>query len=355
MKKRVVILSAFLTPYRSGAEACAEEVPALLADDFAFTIITARMSRSLPVHDHLGKIPVLRVGFGFSFDKWFFPFLAPFAVRQFHPDIIHAVLESFAGLALVFCKRTVPQAKRILTCQSTNTSLLLRPMHQAADVITAISSVLVQRAKKLGRHDAVLIPNGIRLQEILQASKHMKKIPQRILFVGRLEPMKGVAVLLDAFAKIADTFPQTMLHVVGGGSLRASLEDRYPHLTASHRILFRGYLPPASVFHEFAQSEIFCALSRSEALGNVFLEAQAAGCAIVATNVGGIPDIVKDGETGLLIPPNDDIAAADALERLLTDPVLCKKLGAHGPKHVKQYDWEDIAAQYKAVYTDALR
>lgn len=353
--KRIVILSAFLTPYRSGAEACAEEVPALLADEFAFTIVTARMSRSLPVHDHLGDIPVLRVGFGTSFDKWLFPFLAPFAMRQFHPDIVHAVLESFAGLALVFCARTVPTAKRILTCQSTNTTLLLRPMHRTADVITAISSVLIKRAKNFGRKDAILIPNGIRLQDIQHAHKDSSKVSQRILFVGRLEPMKGVAILLDAFAKIASAFPNAMLHVVGNGSLRASLEARYPDLVASHRILFRGYLPPISVFKEFAEAEIFCALSRSEALGNVFLEAQAAGCAVIATKVGGIPDIVKDGETGLLVPPNDDIAAANAMQQLLSDHALCKKLGAHGPKHVKQYDWGDIAAQYKKVYSDVLR
>jgi len=351
--KKIVILSAFLTPFRSGAEACAEEVPAILADDFSFVIITARMSKSLPVHDQIGKVPVHRIGFGFGFDKWLFPFLAPFAARQYKPDIIHAVLESFAGLALVFCARTVPKAKRILTCQSTNTSFLLGLMHRKADAITAISSVLVERAKQLGRTDVVHIPNGIRLEDLRKARKSTKKVPGRLLFVGRLEPMKGVAVLLDAFALLVPRYPDSILHVVGDGSLRSALEARHPQLVKSGHIVFRGYLPPLSVSTEFAEAGIFCALSRSEALGNVFLEAQAAGCAIVATNVGGIPDIVKDEETGLLVPPNDSEAAALALERLCADEALRAQLSAQGIVHAETYDWKEIAEQYAAVYNAA--
>lgn len=350
--KRIVILSAFLTPYRSGAEACAEEIPSLLADDFSFTIITARMSRTLPVHDHLGKIPVHRVGFGSSFDKWLFPFLAPFAARQYKPQIVHAVLESFAGMALVFSKRMIP-AVHILTCQSTNTSLLLALMHRKADRVTCISSVLMQRAARFGRTDAVLIPNGIHLQAIQQACASQKKIPGRLLFVGRLEPMKGVATLLDAFMLMAPRYPDATLHVVGDGSLRRTLETRHPYLVKSGRIVFRGYQPPLSVYHAYAEAEIFCALSGSEALGNVFLEAQAAGCAIVATNVGGIPDTVKDGETGLLVPPHDTEAAALALERLIADDALRARLAAHAVNNAAQYDWSVIAKQYRAVYDAA--
>ncbi len=350
MKPRVVILSAFLTPYRSGAEACAEEVPALLTRDYDFIILTARMNKSLPVHDQLGSIPVHRIGLGYSFDKWLFPFLAPLAVRQYKPKIVHAVLESFAGLALVFCKRTVPKAKRILTCQSTNTTFLLGLMHQSAHVVTVISSVLKERACELCRNDAILIPNGIRLKDIVQACDGAKKIPGRILFVGRLEPMKGVATLLDAFTAIASKFPKAELHIVGRGSLRAMLEGRYPELVKNGRIIFRGYLPPLSVYGEYAIAPIFCALSRSEALGNVFLESQAAGCAVIATNVGGIPDIVKQNETGLLVPSGDEAAAADALTRLLSEPKLAQEFGKAGMVHAKKYDWGVIAKKYGEVY-----
>ncbi len=353
--KKIVILSAFLSPFRSGAEACAEEMPQLLTGDFAFTIITARMKKSLPVHDHLGSIDVHRIGFGTSFDKWLYPFIAPFAARQYKPDIIHAVLESFAGLALVFCARTEPKAKRILTCQSTNTSFLLGLMHRTADRVTAISTVLVKRAQTLGRTDVVLIPNGIRLADLRAACKEIKKSAERLLFVGRLEPMKGVAVLLDAFAITVPRHPEMRLHVVGDGSLRSSLEARHPHLVQSGHIVFRGYLPPLSVYREYAEADLFCALSRSEALGNVFLEAQASGCAVVATNVGGIPEIVKEGETGLLVAPNDSESAAAAMDLLMSNPSLKETLQKNGIQHAQAYDWKTIAEQYKSVYQEALR
>ncbi len=352
MRPRIVILSAFLTPLRSGAEACAEEVPLLLAKDFDFTIVTARMQKSLPAHGKLGSIPVIRVGLGSSFDKWLFPFLAPFTVRKLRPDIVHAVLESFAGLAMVLCRFTIPRAHRILTCQSTNTSLLLPLMHRSADRITAISSVLVKRAEKFGRTDVTLIPNGVHLKEIREAVAKEERVAGRILYVGRLEPMKGVATLLDAFAIVAAEFPKVHLHIIGDGSLRSSLEDRQEALVAEQRIVFRGYLPPLSVHRAYATASIFCGLSRSEALGNVFLEAGAAGCAVVATNVGGIPDVVKDGETGILVPSNDVDAAAHALRSLLKDHALCKTLSHAAEKHAAQYDWGIIAKEYAEVYRE---
>lgn len=345
--RRIVILSAFVTPFRSGAEACSEEVSARLKDEFVITIVAARLRRDLPYLDHLESgVKVWRVGLGYKVDKWLFPFLAPFAVRALKPDIIHAVLESYAGLAMVFCKRLVPSAHRILTCQSTNTSFLVGLMHRSADTVTAISSVLIERAKKFGK-DAVLIPNGIRLDLINHALNHRPKIDDRILFVGRLEPMKGVDTLLKAFANLP---APANLRIVGDGSERSRLEKLAHELKMTDRVTFAGRVSPLHVADEFAQASIFCGLSRSEALGNVFLEAQAAGCAVVATNVGGIPDIVKDGETGLLVSPDDVEAATNALRQLLEDEVLRTKLAEKGQKHAQTYDWSLISQRYKEIY-----
>lgn len=356
MKKKVVILSAFVTPFRSGAEACSEEVSARLQDQFDITIVTARLRRDLPYLDHLeSDVKVWRVGLGYKIDKWLFPFIAPFAARALKPDIIHAVLESYAGLAMVFCKTLIPSARRILTCQSTNTSLLVGTMHRAADTVTVISSVLKSRATRFGK-DAVLIPNGIRLDLINHSLSHRPKIDGRILFVGRLEKMKGVDTLLTAFAQISDVRSQMSvmphLRIVGDGSQRQHLEQLAKDVHISDRITFVGRLTPDKVADEFAQASVFCGLSRSEALGNVFLEAQAAGCAVVATTVGGIPDIVEDQKTGLLIAPDDVDAAAGAMKRLLEDDVLRSKLAENGQKHAQNYDWGAIAERYGSVYTD---
>ena len=198
MKPKLIILSTFLSPFRSGAEACAEEVALRLAEDFDITIVTARLRRDLPRKDMLeGKVPIRRLGFGTAFDKWLFPFLAALTskgIARYAPTgqkiILHAVLETFAGLALHFCRGIVPGAKRILTLQTTNRSFLKGPIIRSPDVVTAISSALVQIAKRKGRKEVILIPNGIDHSLV----PTMAQVPDRMLYVGRLEKMKGVDV-----------------------------------------------------------------------------------------------------------------------------------------------------------------
>jgi glycosyltransferase involved in cell wall biosynthesis len=340
---KVVILSAFLSPLRSGAEACAEEVAQSLHDRFDITIVTARLRRASARHDTIGDVPVVRIGLGCTFDKWLFPFLAPFVVRRLRPNIVHAILESYAGMAMVFC-RFVYRAKYILTCQSTNTSLFLRLLHHMADRVTVISSPLQQRAKTLGVSNTVLIPNGLRLDAMPQR----ERVAGRVLFVGRLEHMKGVDTLLQALALIPQ--PHVHLRIVGSGSKHDDLQLLANRLGVRDRVEFLGYIPTPDVYEEYARAEVFCGLSRSEALGNVFLEAQAAGCAVVATRVGGIPDIVEDGVTGLLVASDDAKAAAAAMTNIFADDALRVRLSTASRQHAAGYDWSRIADQYAALY-----
>ena len=344
MKKNVVIFSAFISPFRSGAEACAEEVALELCEEFNITIITARFRRSLPKRDTLkGRVTVMRVGLGCKFDKWLYPFLAPLAARRLRPEIIHAVLESYAGFALVIAKK-ITRARCILTCQSTNTTLFMRLMHRTADVITVISTPLLARAKTFMRNDAILIPNGLHIDSVPER----EKILGRVLFAGRLDKVKGIDTLLRAIATLP---PHIHLHIVGDGSIKHDLILLATELGISDRVKFLGYIPHPDVYEEFARATIFCGLSRSEAFGNVFIEAQAAGCAIVATNIQGIPDIVHDGKTGILVPPDDPSAAANAIATLLDDDSLRKRFGEAGKENVKKYDWSNIARIYAGVYS----
>ena len=352
MKKRIVLLSAFLSPFRSGAEAMVEEVSLQLQDTFDVTIVTGRYRRSLPRVDLLGRnVRVLRIGLGFPMDKYLFPFLAPFAARSLQPSIIHAVLESYAGMALIFCRWCIPSAKRVLTLQSTNTSLFLGAMHRSAHRITAISTALIQRAQTMGRSDVLHIPNGINLAEIRRACLLHPKISTRILFVGRLEHMKGVDVLLRAFAKIAASVDPTVhVRIVGNGFLFSALQKLAIKLGIDTRVTFVGRVTGQAVFDEFAQAEIFVGLSRSEALGNVFLEAAAAGCAIVATQTGGIPDIVQHNLNGILVPIDDDKAASIAIKNLLSDSSLRLRLTGEAKKNIDRYDWKNISEKYADLY-----
>lgn len=368
--QRLIILSAFLSPFRSGAEAMVEEVGMRLQNQYDITIVTARLRRNLPRVDILSRSPlsrrvsggegegpgvrVCRIGIGHPIDKYLFPFLAPLVARRLQPQMIHAVLESYAGLALVFCRWVVPKARRILTCQSTNTTFLIGLMHRSAHTVTVISTVLLERAQRFGK-EAVVISNGIDTAAIQNACVLHPKISGRILFVGRLEQMKGVDILLQGYAQlITHHSPLTTLRIVGDGSQRSLLEKLAQELGIADRVTFVGWVKVPQVFDEFAQAEIFCGLSRSEALGNVFLEAQASGCAVIATNVGGIPDIVKDGETGMLIPPDDAEAAVKAFTELLQHNDRRKTLAKNGIAHAAAYDWEVITKKYDGMYQTLL-
>lgn len=162
--------------------------------------------------------------------------------------------------------------------------------------------------------------------------------------------MKGVDTLLEAMALLKDD-ERWSLHIVGDGSLRDVLRKQAKALDLTDRARFLGRLTGPLLWNEYGEASIFCGLSRSEALGNVFLEAQAAGCAVVATNVGGIPDTVTDGKTGLLVPPDDAQSAAAAIKRLLDDGSLRSMLGEAGARNAKDYGWDGIARRYADLWT----
>ena len=335
-------MSAFLTPFRSGAEACAEEVPKLLKNDFDITIVTARLNRKLPKNDTLDGIPVIRVGLGITMDKWLYPFLAPLVVHKIKPDTVHAILETFAGLALVFCKAS----KKILTCQTTNRSFLKGFIVSKPHTVTAISTALLGMVQVYRTDDVVKIPNGIHTEQFVSAVNAYNKVPGRVLFVGRLEQQKGVDTLLEAFSKVRQSQPSATLHIVGDGSLRGLFYTR----NDLDGVELLGALSGQDLQKEYAQAQIFCGLSRSEALGNVFIEAQAAGCGVIGTTVGGIPDTITHEKTGLLVPPNDSQAAADVIVKLLTDEMLLSYISNNAKENATKYDWSAIAKRYAKLY-----
>jgi glycosyltransferase involved in cell wall biosynthesis len=185
-------------------------------------------------------------------------------------------------------------------------------------------------------------------------SRTKTTLEQRILFVGRLEYVKGVDVLLRAVAQIQSYLGAWQVRIVGDGSARTTLEQLTKDLGLSSMVTFVGFAPVSRVYDEYAEASIFCGLSRSEALGNVFIEAQAAGLPVVATRVGGIVDTVIENETGILVPPDEVTKTAETLLALVQHPETRRRLGENGKVHAAQYDWNGIAAQYAAVYQSLL-
>jgi glycosyltransferase involved in cell wall biosynthesis len=154
-----------------------------------------------------------------------------------------------------------------------------------------------------------------------------------ILHVARLVEKKGTVYLLEAFARIAASHPDAELAIIGAGPLRASLERRAAELRIAARVRWLGALPHAEVAQWLKRAAVFClpsctaANGDAEGLGLVLLEAAASGVPVVATRHGGIPEAVKDGDTGYLVAERDADELADALDTLLSSEALRWKMG----------------------------
>jgi glycosyltransferase involved in cell wall biosynthesis len=145
------------------------------------------------------------------------------------------------------------------------------------------------------------------------------------LFVGVLERYKAIDVLAAAWRLAAPRVPAATLHIVGRGALRAVPEQLVDELPDQTR--WTEALSTSEVARALDASTVLVLPSRSEGLGRVVVEAFCRGRGVVASRVGGIPDIVTDGETGLLVPPEDVVSLADALVRVLSDRELGERLG----------------------------
>jgi glycosyltransferase involved in cell wall biosynthesis len=157
-------------------------------------------------------------------------------------------------------------------------------------------------------------------------------LPERpvVLFVGVLERYKAVDVLADAWRRAAPRVPDATLHLVGRGTLRDVPQALVRDLSAQTRWTERLSTPEVS--RALDESTVLVLPSRSEGLGRVVVEAFCRGRGVVGSRVGGIPDIVDEGATGLLVPPEEVDALAEALVRVLSDRALAERLGgaAHG-------------------------
>ncbi|HEX9034050.1 MAG TPA: glycogen synthase [Streptosporangiaceae bacterium] len=180
-----------------------------------------------------------------------------------------------------------------------------------------------------------------------------------VVYVGRITRQKGLPVLLRA-AELLD--PEVQLVLCAGQAdteeLGAEVTGLVSHLrdTRSGVIWLNGMLPKAEVIQILSHATVFACPSLYEPLGIVNLEAMACGTAVVASNVGGIPEVVTDAQTGLLVPPGDHVMLAQAISSLVGDPARAAAMGHLGRQHVRaEFSWASIAAQTAALYTELSR
>jgi glycosyltransferase involved in cell wall biosynthesis len=287
------------------------------------------------------------------------------AVRDWHPDVVHVHWWFPGGLA-TWPWRGGARPPLVVTSHGTDLFLadrkaslrwLARRVLPDADAVTVISTPLVARARALGVDAARLTVCPMPVRDADGAPPPRAPVAGRLLFLGRLTARKGADVAVRALATLRETHPHATLRIVGDGPERPALEGLVQALGLAGSVTFAGRVSTSAVAAEYAAAEAFVMPARTdwkgeqEGFGLVLVEALRARCPVVATRSGGIPDVIRDGETGRLVPEDDPAALAAALRELLDAPAEAARLGAAGHDDVAtRFAADAIARTFDAVY-----
>jgi len=170
----------------------------------------------------------------------------------------------------------------------------------------------------------------------------------QLICVSRLLKRKGIQYLLYALSKLR--YPNLKLLIVGTGNYGEELRRLTSKLDLSERVSFHNYCKNEDLPELYNRSDIFVLPSLTESFGLVFLEAMACGLPIIATRTGGIPEIVENGENGILVEPGEIDELKNALDRLISDKELRQKMSRNNLLRVREFSWEKIANQYLEEY-----
>ena len=227
------------------------------------------------------------------------------------------------------------------------------------DELVVLSNKLTEDAINLGVPEEKVraIPIGVDFDQFnphvdgsdLKIKLHIKEDEKVLLFVGRLALVKRIDILIDLTKRLLSDGFKIKTIIVGDGAY----SDYYEKLAKpiEENILFVGLVPKQEIHEYFAISDVLILPSLSEGLPNVLLEASACGKPIVATNTGGISDIVIHGETGFLAESNNVDSFAHYVKLLLNDEDLSTELGRNAYEHTKEkFNWADITKEYESVY-----
>lgn len=385
-RPRILFFSLAYSPFAGGAEHAVEEITKRLGD-FEFHCITYRFDSRWPREEVIGNVTVFRVGWGRSggsyygriVEKFLFIPLAFCKALQLQYknrySVFWSIMASRASAPALFLKLLYPRIPFLLTIQEGDTKeyayrrlgilrYLWRFVFKKADHIQVISSYLKSFCIEEGAlpERISIIPNGVDVEVFSKNYAQSEKDALRkkigigahekvILTISRLVPKNGVDILIEATAQLRAKGIAVKTVLIGSGPDEDMLRSKSRDLKIEDGVRFLGDIPNAGLPRYLAISDVFVRPSRSEGLGTAFLEAMAAGIPIIGTPVGGIPDFLEDGTTGLFMKTDDPDDCAQKIKRLLTDDVLCETIKKHSLESIeKRYTWDRIAGKFLVLF-----
>ncbi len=359
-----------------------------LPDSFGLTVLTPAYTRK---PDHRGSDKYVLKCFRYAPKSWQklahqpggiivslkkYPhlfFLLPFFILSMFfsclrlsrkADVIHAnwsingVIAGFAGLLTRKPVITTLRGLDIQRCQDSSLdNLLLRICLRINTKIITVSDAIKDTVAKKYPHRAhrlAMIPNGVggdflRIGEKRLSGSRTQKV--KMITVGSLIPRKGIETILYALKQLGD-LENIFLHIVGDGPEKEYLSSLTHELDISEHIHFVQEVAPQKIPEFLANSDFMILSSYSEGRPNVVLEAMATGLAVIASNIDGTRELIKEGKTGLVFEPGNAAQLAEKIKKLAQDPVLRNRLGNAGRQFIIQngLTWEHAALRYSEIY-----
>lgn len=387
MAKKILIFSTAYLPFVGGAELAVKEITDRI-NDFQFDMITLRFDSKLPKFERIGNINVHRIGFSknnptsndllkfpLKLNKLFFPFFGYLQAVRLHRknkyDAVWAIMAAFAGFAAMFFKSRYPKIPYLLTLQEGDPIEnikkkisfifpLFSKIFTKANFIQAISHYLAGWAQDVGfKGKMEVVPNAVNIEHfsqiypISELEDFRKKIGKSgkdkyIITVSRLVFKNAVDDVIRSLPYLSEDIKFLIL---GIGPDLEKLKKLTKELKVADRVIFYGHVDHKELPEFLKISDVFVRPSLSEGLGTSFLEAMAAEIPVIATPVGGIPDFLKDGETGLFCEVRNPESIARKANLLFSDDALRQKLIVNGKKMImEKYGWDKIALRMREIF-----
>lgn len=372
MPNPIVLFSTAYFPLIGGAEVAVREIMDRLPEK-EFHVVTAKIRPGLANRERIGNAEVHRVGIGHPLDKYWLivagPFVAWWIQRRVARPVVWSLMASYNGAAALLYTWLRPKTKLLLTLQEGDPlehidarvgwlRPFFRKLFQRADAIQAISRFLADWAKRMGaRVEPEVIPNGVDVarftkpisaeeRQMLRKELGFRSEDVVLVTTGRLIKKNAV----DDVIRALPLLPASVKFLsVGVGEDERMLKDLAHELGVADRVRFLGAKSHDDLPRYLRAADIFIRPSRSEGLGNSFLEAMAAELPIIGTPVGGIPDFLVDGETGVFCEPDNPESIARAVERLQDRELRRTVIEAGKALVTRTYTWVHITDQIKAL------
>jgi glycosyltransferase involved in cell wall biosynthesis len=307
---------------------------------------------------YIHRIPHIKIRIFGAFLYWYAILRT---IRKIDPDFVH-VQSIYSGMPALFSKRLlkIPYA---VWAQGSDVylpkgliKLTSRMVIKNADSAIALTKDMKRVMQRIYDRDIAIVPNGINMADLLDESgrKDEADYGRRILYVGRLSPVKGVQYLINAMNQIHDKIPDARLIIIGDGIERERLEALSIQVGIQEYVQFVGEVPHEKVLSFMRQADVFVLPSLSEGFPMVIIEALACGLPIVASRVGGIPEIIMDETNGYLVEAKDTEILANRIILLLLDEKLRKKIAVNNKELVKKYTWEHVIIELEKIYNRSV-